>query len=70
MAVYGPFQEVINEVIEIILTAIEKTGLKINDDILLSLDVASTEFYKYKKYELKGEGKSLSSHEMVTYLEN
>ncbi len=34
------------EVIEIILSAVEKAGLKINDDILLSLDVASTEFYK------------------------
>ena len=58
------------ELIEIILSAIEKTGLKINDDILLSLDVASTEFYKNKKYELKGEGKTLSSDEMVSYLEN
>ena len=51
------------ELIEIILSAIEKAGLKINDDILLSLDVASTEFYKNKKYELKGEGKTLSSDE-------
>ncbi len=58
------------EVIEIILSAVEKAGLKINDDILLSLDVASTEFYKDNKYELKGEGKTLSSEEMVEYLEN
>ena len=58
------------EVIEIILSAIEKTGLKISDDILLSLDVASTEFYNNNKYQLKGEGKSLSSEEMVQYLEN
>ena len=58
------------EVIEIILKAIEKTGLKINDDILLSLDVASTEFYKNNKYELKGEDKILSSDQMVNYLEN
>ena len=56
--------------IEIILSAIEKTGLKISDDILLSLDVASTEFYNNNKYQLKGEGKSLSSEEMVQYLEN
>ncbi len=58
------------EVIEIILKAIEKAGLKINDDILLSLDVASTEFYKNNKYELKGEDKILSSDQMVNYLEN
>ena len=58
------------EVIEIILSAVEKTGLKINDDILLSLDVASTEFYQDNKYELRGEGKRLSSDEMVSYLED
>ena len=58
------------EVIEIILSAVEKTGLKINDDILLSLDVASTEFFIDNKYELKGEGKTLSSEEMVKYLED
>ncbi len=58
------------EVIEIILSAVEKAGLKINNDILLSLDVASTEFFKDNKYELKGEGKTLSSEEMVKYLED
>lgn len=59
-----------SEVIEIILKAIEKTGLKIKDDILLSLDVASTEFYKNNRYQLKGEGQRLSSNEMVEYLKN
>ena len=57
------------EVIELILSAVEKAGLKINDDILLSLDEASTEFFIDNKYELKGEGKTLSSEEMVKYLE-
>ena len=58
------------EIIEIILSAVEKAGLKINDDILLSLDVASTEFYQNNKYELKGEGQTLSSEEMASYIEN
>jgi len=58
------------EVIEIILSAVEKAGLKINDDILLSLDVASTEFYQNNKYELRGEGQTLSSEEMASYIEN
>ena len=58
------------EVIEIILSAVEKAGLKINDDILLSLDVASTEFYQNNKYELKGEGQTLSSEDMASYIEN
>ena len=38
------------EVIEIIMQAIEQAGFKIKEDILLSLDVASTEFYKDNKY--------------------
>ena len=58
------------EVIEIIIKSIEKAGFKMNDDILLSLDVASTEFYKNNKYDLKGEGKILSSSKMVNYIEN
>ena len=58
------------EVIEIILSAVHKAGLKINDDILLSLDIASTEFFNQNNYELKGEGKILSSYEMVDYIEN
>ena len=58
------------EVIEIIISAVEKAGLKINKDILLSLDVASTEFYINNKYDLKGEGKIFSSNEMVNYVEN
>jgi enolase len=58
------------EVIELILEAIESTGLKIKDDILISLDVASTEFYKNNKYHLKGENKIFSSIEMVNYLKD
>ena len=58
-----------SEVIDNILIAIEKAGLKINIDVVLSLDVASTEFYINNKYELKGEGKSLSSEGMIDYLE-
>ena len=59
-----------DEIIEIIINSVEKAGFKINDDILLSLDVASTEFYKNNKYDLRGERKTLSSSEMVNYIEN
>ena len=57
-----------DEVIEVILEAIEITGLHIGGDIMLSLDVASTEFYENSYYNLKGENKKLSSEEMVMYL--
>ncbi len=58
------------EVIEIIIKAVEQTGLKIKKDILLSLDVASTEFYSNNIYQLKGEKKMLSSDQMIDYLKD
>ena len=58
------------EVIEIIIKAVEKSGLKLKKDILLSLDVASTEFYKENHYNLKGEKKKLSSDQMINYLKD
>ena len=57
-----------NEVIELIIDAVNSTGLKMNDDIMISLDVASTEFYRDSKYFLKGENKILSSDQMIDYL--
>jgi len=59
-----------NEVIELIIEAINSTGLKIKEDIVLSLDVASTEFYKDSKYHLQSEKKVLSSENMIDYLKD
>ena len=58
------------EVIEIIIKAVEKSGLKLRKDILLSLDVASTEFYKENYYYLKGEQQKLSSNQMINYIKD
>ena len=58
------------EVIELIISAVTSTGLKMKEDIMLSLDVASTEFFKNSKYHLKGEDKILDSDGMVDYLKN
>jgi len=58
------------EIIELILESIIATGLKINNDIVLSLDIASTEFYENHKYNFKGEKKIYSSDEMIDYLKN
>lgn len=43
------------EAIEVILEAIEKAGYKAGEDIMLGLDVASSEFYKDGKYDLASE---------------
>ncbi|MGX2985247.1 phosphopyruvate hydratase [Helicobacter sp. 23-1048] len=58
------------EPIEIILQAIEKAGYKPLEDIAIALDVASSElFNENKMYNLAGEGKELSSQELVGYYE-
>jgi enolase len=59
-----------NEVIELIIEAVNSTGLKMKKDIMISLDIASTEFFNNYRYHLKGENKILSSDEMVEYLKN
>lgn len=51
-----------------IMQAIEAAGYKPGEDIYLALDAASSEFYKDGIYDLKGEGKKLSSGEFADYL--
>ncbi len=58
------------EAVTIILEAIDKAGYKAGTDILLALDVASTEIFKENKYHLEGEGKSFSSDELVAFYQN
>ena len=55
------------EPLEFIVKAIEESGYKPGDEIAIAMDPASSEFYKDGKYELKGEGKVLTSEEMVEY---
>jgi enolase len=57
------------DALDFILKSIEKAGYKPGKDIYLALDCAATEYYKGGKYEMKGEGKSLTSAENVDYLE-
>jgi enolase len=56
------------EALDLILRAVESAGYKAGNDVLLALDCAATEFFKGGKYELDGEGRSLSSEEMAAYL--
>ena len=56
------------DVLDYILKAIEAAGYSAGDDVFLALDVASTEFFRDGRYELQGEGKSLTSIEFVDYL--
>jgi enolase len=52
---------------QLIIDAIKKAGYEPGKDISIAIDAAATEFYKDGKYELKRDGRSLSSPEMVAY---
>ena len=56
------------EAIEVILEAITKAGYNPGDDVLLGLDVASSEFYKNGIYTLESENLKLNSQEFLDYL--
>ncbi|MBU0687209.1 MAG: phosphopyruvate hydratase [Candidatus Margulisbacteria bacterium] len=56
--------------IQVIIEAIEKAGYKPGQDVYISLDPASSEFYKDGKYILKSEGRELTSEEMVALYED
>ncbi|KHD86477.1 enolase [Heyndrickxia ginsengihumi] len=59
------------EALSTIIEAIEKAGYKPGEEVLLAMDVASSEIYsdEDKKYHLTGEGKALTSEEMVAWYE-
>jgi len=56
------------EAINLILEAISSAGYSY-DDVKICLDVASSEFYENKKYNLKGLNKVFDREQMVDYLE-
>ncbi|TAK38022.1 MAG: phosphopyruvate hydratase [Lysobacteraceae bacterium] len=56
------------EALEAILEAIGKAGYKAGEDVLLGLDVASTEFFENGKYNLTGEGKRLTGEQFTDFL--
>ncbi len=65
---FAPNLKCNSEAIDVILEAVEKAGYKPGKDIMIALDVASSEFYEDGKYNLAGEGLVKTSDEMVDYL--
>lgn len=55
------------EALELISEAVKKAGYKFGDDIVIALDVASSELLIDGKYDLKTENRKLSSNEMTAY---
>ena len=53
--------------LDFVMRAIEKAGYVPGEQVAIALDPAATEFFKNGRYELAGEGKSLTPIEMVDY---
>ncbi|MEX3015761.1 phosphopyruvate hydratase [Gymnodinialimonas hymeniacidonis] len=66
---FAPNLSSTRDALDFVLKSIEKVGYTPGDDMMLALDCAATEYFKDGKYELAGEGKSLTSDENVSYLE-
>ena len=64
---YAPSLKSNAEAVEVILEAIERAGYKPGEQIFIALDPASTELYEDGKYNLKKEGRSLTTSEMVAF---
>ena len=58
-----------SEGFELIMEAIKRAGYVPGKDVNLAIDVAASEFYKNGKYELVGEGRSLTTDELIEFYE-
>jgi enolase len=56
------------DALDFIMASIEKAGFKPGSEVALALDCAATEFFRDGKYEIAGEGLSLSPLQMADYL--
>jgi enolase len=66
---YAPSLKSNSEAVELILEAIADAGYKIEKDVAIALDPAASEFFDSEKkvYNLRKEGKKLSSEKMVDF---
>ena len=64
---FAPNLESNSEGFELIMEAIKRAGYEPGKDVCLAIDVAASEFYKDGKYELVGEGRSLTTEELVDF---
>lgn len=64
---FAPNLKSAEEALTFIVNPIKDAGYKPGDDVVLAIDAASSEFYENGKYEMKGEGKSYTSAQMVDF---
>ncbi len=66
---FAPDLQSNSEGFELIVEAIKRAGYEPGKDVCLGIDVAASEFYKDGKYELVGEGRSLTTDELIDFYE-
>lgn len=66
---FAPDLQSNSEGFELIIEAIEKAGYVPGKDVCLAIDVAASEFYENGRYNLVGEGRSLTTEELVEFYE-
>ena len=64
---FAPALNTARDALDFIEKAVSAAGYKLGDDVLLAMDPAASEFFKNGRYEIKGEGTSLSPAEMADY---
>ena len=64
---FAPDLQSNTEGFELIVEAIKRAGYEPGKDVCLAIDVAASEFYKDGKYELVGEGRSLTTDELIDF---
>jgi len=66
---FAPDLQSNTEGFELIMEAIQKAGYEPGKDVCIAIDVAASEFFKDGKYELVGEGRSLTTDELIDFYE-
>ncbi|MFT9100093.1 MAG: phosphopyruvate hydratase, partial [Zymomonas mobilis subsp. pomaceae] len=66
---FAPSLDSASSALDFIVDSISKAGYKPGEDVFIALDAASSEFYNKEKniYDLKGEGRVLTSAQLVDY---
>lgn len=67
---YAPNLSSNKEALDVIMQAVEKAGYKPGEDIMLALDVASSEFYGDGTYNLESEGKKYTNSEFIQLIKS
>ncbi len=64
---FAPSLDSNEDALKLVIAAIEKAGYRPGEDVVIALDPAATEFFTDGAYKLSGEGRTLSSAEIIDY---